>query len=589
MNEKAAPEASRSTLVASRRVMAFTAIVIGLVSIAGVAFRLEDPLSDGIIPAEDPYTHMALVREHLSDGELDPLYDTGSLYPPGMHLYLGTVWVFTGLELYDIMLVGPAVLGGIGIIGIGLLAGRLGGPVAGALAAMAYAVAPETIFRTSMMSPTALDLAILPYLLLAFMEVVRGRYAWLAAAAPIAIFLVWSHPWALVLLGAAGAVLAVLITAVPWPERSGQAPPRARGAAIAVALFGYVLALATWVRNGFGTVFSEPLGISTGPLVLVLLILSLAPLALVATLPRVARAFDAPRRTHHVAWRIGLSVALLVALAAITYVAAQGGFPRHVDLPRMFGWPILGLAAAGFVLAPFARGPLSYLGTSLAAATYPFVVFNPLNSAFWPHRTAVFFGIGAVLLVGVATSLIVQGVRWLGHAYVRRSEQKTQKRVSHWRVHAATLTVAALLSVTVVGASPASYPDGWYRLYAECEMDALRDIADVYNEHPDAVIVTGTWQSKLVLGAFVEDNDDLWFKPGLYTSDDEREKNLRHWEKAGTMAIVVVDPHHREELPIGATDFLQHEPWSPHNEYCRGMGGMDQPRVITYTFQEEVA
>lgn len=145
------------------------------VTVAGVALRLDDPLSSPVVPAEDPYTHMALVREHLRDGSVEPLYESGTVYPPGMHSFVAATWVYTGVDLYELTRLGPALLGGIGILGVGLLLWRVEGPVAAFVGASAFAVAPEIIFRSSMLAPTALNLALLPFLFYCFLEILRGR------------------------------------------------------------------------------------------------------------------------------------------------------------------------------------------------------------------------------------------------------------------------------------------------------------------------------------------------------------------------------------------------------------------------------
>src|SRR5688572_12920377 len=202
----------------------------------GVSLRLKDPLSTPVIPAEDPYTHMALVREHMQDGTLDPLYEPGGMYPPGLHAVLAAAWAYTGADLYQIVRLGPVLFGAVGVLGIALLAARfhhprLDGIAAGAVAALAFALAPEVVFRTTMMSPTALDLAVLPFFLLALLALLLGRLGWAAPVFAMSAFLVMSHPWVFAVLGAAGVAFLVLALLIPWPQEA--APPISmRGAAI---------------------------------------------------------------------------------------------------------------------------------------------------------------------------------------------------------------------------------------------------------------------------------------------------------------------------------------------------------------------
>src|ERR1051326_1688712 len=124
----------------------------------GLQLRLQDPLSSPVIPAEDPYTHMALVREHLRDGTLDPLTQGGTIYPPGMHALLAATIAYTGVGLYDLARVGPAFFGALGLAGLALLLARFESGTAALAATVAFAIVPESIFRTTMLSPTALDL-----------------------------------------------------------------------------------------------------------------------------------------------------------------------------------------------------------------------------------------------------------------------------------------------------------------------------------------------------------------------------------------------------------------------------------------------
>jgi asparagine N-glycosylation enzyme membrane subunit Stt3 len=110
------------------------AALVAVAVVAGLALRLRDPLSDGVVPAEDPYTHMALVRGHLHDGSLDPLNERADLYPPGLHAIVATWWVATGVDLDVAFLVGPAVLGAVGILGVALLLWRNAGAAAAIVA-----------------------------------------------------------------------------------------------------------------------------------------------------------------------------------------------------------------------------------------------------------------------------------------------------------------------------------------------------------------------------------------------------------------------------------------------------------------------
>src|SRR5688572_3762692 len=72
----------------SRLVLPLVVLAVAGAAAWGIALRLVDPLSTDVIPAEDPYTHLALTREHLRDGSIDGLNGPGAPYPPGLHAVL---------------------------------------------------------------------------------------------------------------------------------------------------------------------------------------------------------------------------------------------------------------------------------------------------------------------------------------------------------------------------------------------------------------------------------------------------------------------------------------------------------------------
>ncbi|HEV8358993.1 MAG TPA: hypothetical protein VGR28_00915, partial [Candidatus Thermoplasmatota archaeon] len=221
--------------------------MLAVVALA-IVLRAADPLSNPVMAAEDPYAHMALVREHLRDGRLDPALGAAELYPPGLHAVLAVLWVYGGGDLYDLMRFAPVALGAVSILGVGVLLGRWHGPVAAVAGALALALMPEHIFRSGLAAPTALDLALLPFLFGALLEVARGRFEGLAAAVPIALLMVVAHPWALLLLALGAGVFALLVLVCPWTPRLGGLPTlrgSAGAAAVVVGALGLAM-LATW-------------------------------------------------------------------------------------------------------------------------------------------------------------------------------------------------------------------------------------------------------------------------------------------------------------------------------------------------------
>jgi hypothetical protein len=263
--------------------------------------------------------------------------------------------------------------------------------------------------------------------------------------------------------------------------------------------------------------------------------------------------------------------------------------PQFVDLPRMVGWPLLGLAFAALVALPFLSSPVANLAASIAATTLPFVVFNPLHSEFLPHRTAVFLGLALALLAGVAAGAAARAASRAAHALGRAGAGATAaapRRPARARpILLATLPalfVTLLLGGTVYAGTPDAYEGGWYRLYNACEMDAFRDLAAQADANPDALFVTGDWQAKLVLASMADDSRRVWYTGDVFTSPERRDTLVAQMDHQGRPLVLVVDRYLRVETPEARTNFLTHDPWQPDGEWCANMG-VPQPRVTAFT------
>ncbi|HUR25612.1 MAG TPA: hypothetical protein VM327_06330 [Candidatus Thermoplasmatota archaeon] len=573
------PLASTATL----RTLVLTLAVVGAV-LYGLSVRLEDPLSSPVVPAEDPYTHMALVREHLRDGKLDPLNADGTVYPPGMHALMAAILVYTGEDVYEVTRIGPAFFGALGLAGIAILLARfesLGAALAGVLA---LAIMPETIFRTTMMSPTAVDLALLPFFAFAILMTLQGRLAWAGPAAAIGAFLLFSHPWLFGILGVAGLSLVLLITVLPWPARFGPLiTPWGLVAVVAIVGSGVALSL-TGCWGGCGPGFRDVMegaGSLLANLSIAVLLLSLTPLAIKALRPKAFNGLLPPQRAQTpFGARLLVSQALLIAVVALVWAANSEGFPDQVDLPIMFGWPLLILGGLGLVVLPFRPTPGGHLGASLALATFPFVIFDPFHSPFWSHRTAVYFGIGLAILVAVAIASIIQG----GLALARRlptgpvgpavpgmpaSPAPAAGRVAPF-VALSGIFLLICLAGGVYAATPDQYTGGWYRLYTECEFEGLSEVADVAEANPALLVITGTWQSKLVISGLADDAGRMWFKPDFFTDANERAKVVEMQQQKGQPILVVVDgllppPEHPD---IDASFLNDTTTWKVYSSWC---------------------
>jgi hypothetical protein len=569
----------------------------------GLHLRLQDPLSSPVIAAEDPYTHMALVREHLRDGTINPLNSGSDTYPPGMHALLAATIAFTGVGLYDLARVGPAFFGALGLAGIGLLLARFEGAPAAIAGVLAAAIVPEMIFRTTMLSPTSLDLALLPFFSVAVLETLQGRLGWAAAAGALAGFMLMAHPWVFGIIGVAGLALILLSTVLPWPERHGPAMD-AWGLVAVVAIVGLGIGLGLngcW--GGCGPGFREVLGPgssgTTSMLANVVIVIALIPLLAKAVSPKAFEAFLPHRRpAPSLALRLVCSNVLLVGIVVTVFLASKQGMPPFVNLPRMIGWPLLLLGGFGVIALPFRPSPAGHLGAALALSTLPFVLFNPFHSEFWSHRTAVYFAVGVCILVGVAFAVLVQ----LGTALASKlpaAASATAVKVAGQPPAAAAprkltplLALSGLLVLVCLGggvyaATPAQYEGGWYRLYTPCEYAGLNAIANQANASPGLLVITGDWQAKLVIGGLTNDNSRLWYKPDFYNDATERGNVVQMLEEQGRPIVVLVDSNlgTPNNVPVEA-GFLASSPWTPIGSWCPGSGpDGSSPALTAYTLE----
>ncbi len=562
-------------------------VVVAAVAL-GTVLRLVDPLSSDVIPAEDPYTHMALVREHVRTGELDALNPGETLYPPGLHAFIATAWVYTGADLYGLMRFGPVVLGAIGILGIAVLLWRTAGPVAAAVGSLALAVAPEAIFRSTMMSPTALDLAILPFFLYALLRVLDGRLGWAGVAGPMAGFLAVAHPWLLAILCGAGVLFLATTLLLPWSVARVR-PASLPGLAGCVAVLGCGLGLALLMPN-----FGATLGMASSdrlPRVgVAVIVAALLPSLALLRWRRRGRAEAWLARPAPGPWLRGaVSLALAAGLALTVMAAMRAGLPEFVDLRRMLGWPILGLAAAAFVAVPFIARPVASFSAALAATTLPFTLFNPMHSEFLSHRTVIFLGVALVALAGVAAGALAEAATALWAWTARRRRERSQAPAPasaparrRWAAAVPALLAASLACGSVYAGTPDGYPGGWYRLYHECELDALRDLAAQADADPSLLLVTGSWQSKLVLAALTEDATRVWFDGAVFTSADRRDALLAQMDREGRPIVLVVERHLASETPDADLTFTGEAPWSPSGAWCANLG-IPQPRVTAFS------
>lgn len=487
------------------------AALLACIVIVGVALRLKGPLQTEALGAEDPYTHVVFTKEWLAQGYFSDSFHLGTgMYPPGMHAFMGAFAPLAGLSLYEFARFAPAIFGALGILGMYALASRLGGQTAGMVAALLMAVTPELIFRTELLFPTALDLALLPFWLLAFHLAVTterrvGSILFVATSVPLAVM----HPWLVPLFAAPLALYAVL----QWRRSSAPAKDLRLTAALLVAPVAFAMAF-RWDDSdtGFADFAAKVPGLQwleaislPGPALFVILLAILGALALGA----VALATVLPRR------RVPVVLATVVgaALAALAFPLSWS-LPFEVHYVNMLGWLTIGLALAGYVLA-FARPtPLGDLAACITTVLLPLTAFDLFGSPFWPQRTVAYMAVGAVLLGANTAAHVATAISALG------ARQATS---SPGRSAAAGTIALMLVTLAVAGGAVATHEPTyeWYRLYNEEHWNGFERIADIVDDDPSARVVIYTWQPALMVKTLI-DPAHVWYSPDFFKDAGER-------------------------------------------------------------------
>jgi hypothetical protein len=313
------------------------------VAVVALALRLRDPLSTTIIGAEDPYLHMERTWDLLQDRTVQG-------YPPGFMILLLPL-AMMGPEPFAWSAKFLPPLFGVGLVlGMFFLCRRSGHPSGALAASLLVALMPEAIRRTNLLFPTALDLALLP-LLLVFVLRASDGYAksWIGIVGLGGLFLM-VHPWALAL----------------------AIPP--------LILFWLVLLLrghSKWrVPAGGGLVA----GAATFVLLLRQGVLEFLGLG-------------------HAAARLGELVARPWSVVP---------FPQFVDLPAMLTFPALFLAALGAVLAVRRPSRFGLLALCWTVVLLPLVAVDWFGVWYLPHRAVAYLAIGVAMLAALPISMTIR-------------------------------------------------------------------------------------------------------------------------------------------------------------------------------------
>lgn len=528
-----------------------TVLLCGILAFAAV-LRLEEPLRSPALAAEDPYTHVVFAKEIMDRGAFGDSRNLGTtMYPPGLHALMVVLGPWTGFGVYEFARFAPVAFGLLAVLGTYLLAARLGGALAGLVAAFAVAVMPEHVFRTNLMFPTALDLAIIPAWLLAFhLACHPGGKDGLADPAPRrgAIFLfaamtpalAFTHPWVVPLFAApAGVYVAMRVV-----RAGGGFLVAARRLALPAVLLVLACAFAMASRwdesdTGFADFMAHvgPLAPLANlqlpaPLLFILLmgILSLAAAPAVALAAALAT-LRAPRVLRIV---LG-AVAAIALVSGALFLGMARELPLHVDYRYMLGPVPVTLALAGLALALVRPTPLGDLGLALGLVLYPLTAINFFDSEFWPERTVVYLSVGVALLAGSAVG--AGGTRLL-----RFARTPARRRA----LAPVGLAAALLLVAGATLAEPApTYP--WYRLYDDASFAGLQEAAERVGSEEGARVFVQTWQPALVVRA-LGDTDVVWFSPEFFKDGGAREKQIGQVEGP---IYVVVDKHTLKNVDKG--------------------------------------
>jgi hypothetical protein len=348
----AAPERVEAPRVVAQRPRDLSAVLawiaLGAILALALALRLREPLSSPVMGAEDPYRHMERtwdLAQGLGFGD----------YPVGFTALLLPLTALGPTGFYAAAKFLPPLWGVLFALGTYCLARRGLGRAASLAAALLVAVMPETIRRSDLLFPTALDLALLPWgLLLLLVALDGGPKASRAgvAAAALGVVLLAVHPWTVALL----------------------APPLAVVAALLLAK-----------RRRWRTAALVGAGVAVGGLLV------------------------AAARLGSLAALLGHAFAHLGRLAA--HLGSLFPLPAFVDLPAMLGSVVLLLAAVGAGLAVWRRTPLGLLAVALAVFLLPLALVDWFDVWYIPHRTVAYLALPVALLAAIPVGEVASAAR----------------------------------------------------------------------------------------------------------------------------------------------------------------------------------
>ncbi len=349
------PMAPETTLPASEReavwsgrdnskVTPVTWIMLGCIALLALALRLREPLSSPIMGAEDPYLHMQRTW-NLVQGSFP------RDYPVGFMILLAPFTLLGPDTFYLLARFLPALAGPVLCVGMFLfLRNYMLAP--GALtASMFLAVMPEMIVRTNLLFPTAIDLAVLPFLFLAFFRLVEGQRWAMYAVIGMTLGLLLVHPWFVALMLPPMAAFGLIILVTHHERRTWATSGSIAGL---LGIVGVVWLFRQFqpatLLSGFSTKFFEVLG---NP-------------AMVVTDP-----------------------------------------PVHVNLSYMITIPAILLAIVGAVYSVMHRSRIGILALLWTLMLLPLTLVDWFGIWYIPHRTVAYAAVGIAILAGIAVAEVV--------------------------------------------------------------------------------------------------------------------------------------------------------------------------------------
>ena len=340
---------ARAHATQTDRARVWRRLLLGALLLLALAARMREAMVSPIVGAEDPYVHMARTWDLVQQGSLPPGY------PPGFAFLLAPFALLGPTLFYAAARFLPPFLGVVEVLGVYLLVRENLRTPAAFVAAGLVALMPENVFRTNLLFPTALDLALLPFFLLHLLRAFRGvpRAGWWAAG--IAAFLAPIHPWVLVFM------LPPTVTIALLGLRHARDKKLAIGALAGLALVGVVFAFLPGAWNP-------------------------APAFLQNAGPR--------------------------AIELVTDPASLFPLPLYVDLPAMLTWSALALAGVGVLVALARRTTLGIVALVYTLAIVPFVFVDWFDVWFIPHRSVAYLSLGIAILAALPIELMGALPEW---------------------------------------------------------------------------------------------------------------------------------------------------------------------------------